>query len=58
MEECPECGNKSFIRNVKDVKDLNSKEGIYTCTNCKSKFKIEGEREGMFYENAQPKRID
>jgi hypothetical protein len=54
-----ECGNKVFIRNVKEVKDLQSDAGIYTCTVCKAKYLIEEDKgEGLFEsENAQPKRI-
>lgn len=59
MTECLECGNKVFIRNVKDVKDLQSDAGIYTCTVCKAKYLIEEDKgEGLFEsENAQPKRV-
>jgi DNA-directed RNA polymerase subunit RPC12/RpoP len=58
LKECPECGNKLFVKKITEVRDIGSGGGIYTCTACKAQFIVEEKGVGLFDEDAQPKRIN
>lgn len=60
MKQCPECNGRLFVRNVANVVNYteDDESGEWECINCGAKFVVKEKDEGLFYENAQPKRIN